>query len=255
MSLPLYALEHIKKYVLPRMPKNVKPKIAMLSYQDIIAEAKDVFSLFWDILKNKAYQPHEAFRADSNKIKEWHKAKWLKGWVIDTKWLFEQLDFKFDCFDIVKARGDEIFLDLNFNLPQQFIGQYDFVFENCIDHVFNIGTALFNTFQLCKQDGIILHLNPLNIINHGFYNVNPTLYYDLYTQNNCEILLYECFEGIQKKETHLVNNTYKKWESYRPKNPIHKSMQCCIVKKNSLPGSGMKVPTQSKFLSNPLSKL
>ena len=36
---------------------------------------------------------------------------------------------------------------------------------------------------MAKVGGHIIHLNPLFVINHGFYNLSPTFYKDFYDDN------------------------------------------------------------------------
>jgi hypothetical protein len=45
-----------------------------------------------------------------------------------------------------------------------------------------------NMASLVKVGGVILHENPFNAGNHGFYGFNPTLYHDFYKQNGFELL-------------------------------------------------------------------
>lgn len=242
MALPIYALKHIAKYLKPNS------NVAMLSYQDIIANPHTVMSVF-----GMGYQSDIKYRQDSDKIVEWHKASNITQHVVDTRWLFESLGHQIDFFDITKARGEEIFLDLNFNLPIKHRYQYDFVFENTLQHVFNIGIAMSNVFQLCKKGGIIMHLNPLNLINSGFYSISPTLYKDFYEENDSEILHYESFTGIHIQKDFLRSG--KEDMMVRPASLTEKAMQLCIAQRNRPERTGVKIPTQTKFKSHPESKL
>lgn len=248
MALPLYALRYINEYVLLRMPANIKPKIAMLSYHDIIARPSDVMQCF-----GKGYNSDIKYRQDSKEIVAWHKAEKITEVVVDTRWLFEHLGFEIDFFDIVQARDNEIYLDLNFNIPSIHRHKYDFVFENCAAQVFNAGTALANTFFLAKKGGIIMHLSPVNMVNHGFYSFSPTLYKDIYDANESEILFYQMFDGIH--EIIYSYNIDKNSMLSRPKNLNIKVMQCCIAQVNKEHNTGFKIPTQSKFVKHPMSKL
>jgi hypothetical protein len=42
--------------------------------------------------------------------------------------------------------------------------------------------------ELVKLGGCILHINPVSMFNHGFYNLNPTLYNDFYSENGFKLL-------------------------------------------------------------------
>jgi hypothetical protein len=96
--------------------------------------------------------------------------------------------------DIVRARGVEEIVDLN--LPQA-LGEYDLVLDaGTLEHCFNPGQALLNAAAAVRQGGHIFHAPPLVMMNHGFYNICPTLLHDFYSQNGWEILL---MQGLQDK--------------------------------------------------------
>ena len=91
-----------------------------------------------------------------------------------------------------KHRGNELIVDLNYpNASFLLEGKYDLVIDNgTLEHCFNAGEALINAARMVKQKGgFIFHINPLSMINHGFYNFCPTLLFDFYDQNDFKILL------------------------------------------------------------------
>jgi len=105
--------------------------------------------------------------------------------------LFEAWNASLTIFDIVKDRGDEELIDLNErDVTIPFQGCFDIVIDNgTLEHCFNIGEAFKNVAGLVKPvNGFILHINPFTMANHGFYNLNPTFYYDAYTKNSFDIV-------------------------------------------------------------------
>ena len=69
---------------------------------------------------------------------------------------------------------------------------YDIVLDvGTAEHCFNIGQAIVNMADMVRKDGYIIHENPANWGNHGFYNLNPTFYADFYSANGFELT--ECF--------------------------------------------------------------
>jgi len=76
--------------------------------------------------------------------------------------------------------------DLNKPLPEELWGQYDVVLDSgTMEHCFNVKEVLFNSVRLLKEGGYIIHLNPVSgMVNHGFYQFSPTLYFDFYAVNN-----------------------------------------------------------------------
>jgi SAM-dependent methyltransferase len=109
--------------------------------------------------------------------------------VPDAESLFELFGVSLDVYDIVKERGSEIVLDLNEPYPENSQEQYDYVLDvGTLEHCFNVAQAGKNMAGLLRVGGIILHENPFNWGNHGFYGLNPTWYHDFYTDNGFEIL-------------------------------------------------------------------
>jgi len=69
-------------------------------------------------------------------------------------------------------------------LPTEFTGRYDLVYDGgTMEHCFNVGQVMRNILALAKVSGRIVHVNPLNYFNHGFFNFNPTFYHDFYVQS------------------------------------------------------------------------
>lgn len=109
--------------------------------------------------------------------------------IPDSESLFELFGASLDVYDVVQERGDEIIADLNHPYPDVSCGQYDFVLDvGTLEHCFNIAQALVNMAALVKVGGYVLHENPFNWGNHGFYSLNPTLFSDFYGDNGFEVV-------------------------------------------------------------------
>lgn len=92
-----------------------------------------------------------------------------------------------DCIDRVVLRSVERVVDLNCETiwPQE----YDLVINpGTLEHCFNIGQAWRNAWSALKVGGVIVHVAPCSMINHGFWNINPTTYYDFAEENGGEVL-------------------------------------------------------------------
>lgn len=253
MALPFYALSAFKKLIDPNLKAG--SKVCFLSYSDIVATPKAVADLFGFKVQ------HLKLRDDAEDILKWHKAHHITKEIVDTLHLFNNLlGYAVTVTDIVNARGCELFLDLNNPLPESdpfegipnFHGEFDFVFENCIDHCFNVGQAFKNSAEMVAKDGYIMHLNPLLMINHGFFSPSPTVYFDFYAANGFEIVSYRAFQGIQQ-----VEKDYELWPNKdvykRLKNINHDSMQLVVAKRTEV--KEIVWPTQKKFQLHPMSKL
>ncbi len=170
---------------LEKLLGKLKPgdAIASMGYPDILYPPDRLEGLVGDKFLRIEY------RDDSGEICRRHGLPAHR--VPDAEKLFELYGASLDVFDIVQERGTEIVLDLNHPIPVNGVGQFDYVLDvGTLEHCFNAPQALVNMLSLLKEGGIIIHENPFNWGNHGFWNLNPTLYHDFYTDNGCEIL--EC---------------------------------------------------------------
>lgn len=184
-------------------------------------------------------------REDSEQILAWHGMRNVLDRVFDAADVFRELGYSLDVIDIVKARGDEILVDLNHPLPPDFRRRFDLVLDTgTCEHCFNMGQAALNLASIVEQNGLIIQCMPLNVFNHGFYNANPTWFFDFYPLNGFEI---EYFKGVSDI---ALNPSF-----FDP--PIHErfrevplnSIMIVIARRACV--QDLKVPVQHKYLSNP----
>jgi hypothetical protein len=123
------------------------------------------------------------FRDDSESILRWHGLAGQMARMAETESLFAAVGVEAEFLDINASRGFEIVADLNAPLPAELIGRYDLVYDGgTMEHCFNVGQVMRNILALAKVGGHIVHVNPLNYYNHGFFSFNPTFYHDFYLQ-------------------------------------------------------------------------
>lgn len=199
--------------------------VLSLSYPDLvmtIAECEQVTGI-------KAEKTN-----DSNR---WHNKEEP---LPETLEIFSKLGMKITCVDIVASRDVETVVDLNY--PHD-LGKFDLVLDcGTTEHCFNIGQALMNAANAVKEGGYILHTPPLSMTNHGFYCLQPTLFYDFYTQNGWE---------VQFIAGELNNKWFEIPAVNRVKVPAEASLIVLAKRTNSKP---LIYPMQSKYLSNPTLK-
>ena len=158
--------------------------IAAMGYPDILVNAGHLRERMGDKILELKYRP------DSEAICKRHSIKVQD--IPDAESLFEIYGCTLDVFDIVAERGGEHVIDLNYPIPDGFCGQFDWVLDvGTLEHCFNAPQALMNMAALVKVGGYVIHENPFNWGNHGFWNLNPTLFHDFYTDNGFHIV--ECF--------------------------------------------------------------
>lgn len=162
MALPFHALNALKPYL--------KGEVLSLGYPDLMVTQEQIEALF-------GYKPQKFTNAN-----EWHKTP---NKMPETFELFEHLGVKLTVVDYIKVMGNEVVADLNY--PHDF-GKFDVVLDpGTVEHCFNIGQAILNAANAVKFGGVIMHLSPMTMLNHGFYNICPTLFHDFYTQNGWEV--------------------------------------------------------------------
>lgn len=122
------------------------------------------------------------------------------------------------------------------------VGPFDVVLDpGTIEHVFNIGQAFVNVRNLCRPGGHIIHTNPMNIPNHGFFSLSPTAYADWY-QHHSDILLNVTAITGDGKENYALQ------VRRRFNFPIHAWM-FVVVRRSDVPTLSQGWPTQFKYLT------
>jgi SAM-dependent methyltransferase len=205
--------------------------LAMLA--PYLRDAKILSLGYPDLLVSKD-QLKKMFGVDTTKFTnggEWHG---IGEPLPDTAEFFESLNSTFECVDIYQETGLEKVLDLNYAHD---LGSFDVVIDSgTIEHCFNIGQAIINAAKAVKVGGVILHTPPMSMMNHGFYNVCPTLLHDFYTQNEWQI---DQMKAVNCKG--LVPFESVKRFSLQPEVSIY-----CLVKR--VKDGELKYPTQTKYL-------
>lgn len=117
-------------------------------------------------------------------IWRWHAMGGSKEPLYDTGSLFAALGIEATVIDIAAARGDERIVDLNETLPADLCRKFDLVIDTgTLEHCFNVAMAFRNACEALAVGGLLVHGSPLNIVNHGFWNFNPTIYPDYFEDN------------------------------------------------------------------------
>ena len=90
-----------------------------------------------------------------------------------------------DSLDSSDFEGANIIHNMNEPIGESLKERYSLLIDGgTLEHVFDVKTFLFNCASLVKLQGHVLHQVPLNNhINHGFYQISPTLLYAFYDDN------------------------------------------------------------------------
>ncbi len=185
------------------------------------------------------------FRDDSEAILKWHSLQGQLARVAETRSVFRALGLECDFVDISASRGFEIVLDLNRPAPAELLGRYDIVYDGgTLEHCFNVGQVMRNILAFARVGGFIIHVNPLNHYNHGFFNFSPTFYHDWYTQAGNHIVspFYAMSGPVLASRLATVEATYG--FSTAPEKSVLVVAAMRSVEKEP------DWPTQSKYLRN-----
>lgn len=90
---------------------------------------------------------------------------------------------KYRSIDLADTRADWQ-CDLNYpiDIPERFDAIANF---GTAEHVFNISEVFRSIHGLLREGGVQLHVMPVfGDVNHGFYNIHPTVYFDLAKAND-----------------------------------------------------------------------
>lgn len=209
-----------KEALLVLAPHLRGKKVLSLGYPDLLIDQKEADEILG--INPSKFTDNGSWHGYKHKLPETEEAFHLLGSTID-------------CVDIHASRGIERIVDLN---EAQDLGQYDLVIDaGTIEHVANIGQALMTAAKAVKVGGLIFHTPPMSMMNHGFYNLCPTLFQDFYTQNGWKI---EHF-SVWAKDKFSWSKTYR--FKAPPESHIF-----CLARKNK---EGLIWPTQSKYLEHP----
>lgn len=221
MGLRRHALETLSR-LLPA------PRVLSLGYPDIVATQEDVHEIFGVWIDETT---------DHNR---WHG---VEHRLPETMALMSALGVELDCVDIVASRGVERIVDLNYPADIAMGGGYDLVIDGgTIEHCFMAGQALMNAAAAVAPGGRIWHGNPVSMVNHGFWNLCPTLLWDFYTQN-----------GWKVEEFWLTDVHGERYEAH-PTKRYHAPTEASLhFVARRLDGATVEYyPTQTKYLKNPM---
>ena len=112
--------------------------------------------------------------------------------LITAKTLYQSMGFEvYECIDADGLYDARVF-DLNKNIQETygFSEQFDLVTNHgTTEHCFNQFESWKNIHNLCALEGIMIHVLPAQgYVNHGFYNYNPSFFYNLAAANNYKLI-------------------------------------------------------------------
>ena len=107
--------------------------------------------------------------------------------------------------DIDGYEGADHLFDLNIpECPSGLHSKFDLIVDGgSLEHCFNLPNALNSIGSMLRENGVIFHTNPANLmIDHGFFQISPTLYSDYYEAAGFDLL----YGGLSHTSTKIFTD-------------------------------------------------
>jgi SAM-dependent methyltransferase len=128
------------------------------------------------------------------------RGQFLVGDLLSDHALFRMLGFdSIDSVDVSAYEGSSILFDLNDEGIENVVTKpYDFLVDSgTMEHVFHVPNVLRNMFMLVRPGGYIFQQTPCNgMVDHGFYQFCPTLFYDWFSDNKFDVIDIRVFQPL-----------------------------------------------------------
>ena len=87
--------------------------------------------------------------------------------------------------DVSSYENVDIIHDMSYPIKKEYHDKFDFIFDSgSLEHIFNFPQALENISKMLKVGGtFFLSVPSSNYIDHGFYSISPTLFFDYFEAN------------------------------------------------------------------------
>jgi hypothetical protein len=159
--------------------------------------------------------------------------------------------FDFDSFVSIDIGGDENAIKADLNYPVTPLGEWHYgdfdlvVNHGTAEHIFNIAQVFRTMHDYCKPGGFMIHEAPwTGWIDHGFYSLQPTLFYDLAAANAYE-LPFVGIAQVDKKRVLTVAKREAISEIVLNGGPPADSLLFVVLKKTS--DEPFKIPQQGVY--------
>lgn len=197
MIVPTVAKLLVREHLYKPLPDNV----LTLGRQTITMSYEQVLELF----KQEGYIPPKEI-LDNIKIYLDEETRCGKGnnYITD-KVFFGLLGIKnIKSMDVTNYENADIIHNLNYPIPNELIGQFDFIIDGgTFDHLFDIRVAFENVVKLLRHGGRILQWNAAsNFTGAAYISFGPDMFFDYFMLNrfaDCKVYIAEVNEMGQQE--------------------------------------------------------
>ena len=190
-----------KLLVREHLHKPLPDNVLTLGRQTISMSYEQVLELF----KQEGYIPPEKI-LDNIKPYLDEETRYGKGnnYITD-KVFFGLLGIKnIKSMDVTDYENADIIHNLNYPIPNDLIGQFDFIIDGgTFDHLFDVRVAFENIVKLLRPGGRILQWNAAsNFTGAAYISFGPDMFFDYYTINrfaDCKVYIAEVNDPGQQE--------------------------------------------------------
>jgi hypothetical protein len=244
MALTYPGMEAVKIAAGDIKEKTKSPRLLSFSYQDLLLNDEEWFSLLGKRAGKIKY------RSDAEKIIRWHKCASFVNKIPDTHSVYKLFGFsEIVDADLVKARSNEVVVDLNYTLPES-LGQFDLVIDNVSQHCFNIGVAIKSIASCVKPFGWVLHALPMTMLNQGYFCISPCALQDFYKSRGFKVIKHEAYH-FDRLGLHTKFDIIPSGRMEVPRDNCFQIFLAQQLEYINPPGW----PTQAKFIKHPNSTI
>lgn len=147
----------------------------------------------------------------------------------------------------IDFHGTEIAQKLDLNVPIRLSRKFDIIINHgTAEHVFNIGQVYRTIHEWTVPGGLMIHEGPFfGWVDHGFYTMQPTLFFDLADFN--QYVIHGLF--ITEIASQMMLNVHSREEIYElAKNKkIPDNSQLFVVMRKSAHEQPFRVPVQGYY--------
>lgn len=111
--------------------------------------------------------------------------KYVRGSDVDCIAFFKLFGFpKVTCADVIEFHDETYVHDLSTPLPEEMNNRFSLVWDGFTGyHVCNPMEVLLNSARITKPGGTVVHTLLMNLLNVGFFRINPRFFTRFYEEN------------------------------------------------------------------------
>jgi hypothetical protein len=207
-------------------------------------------------------QPLDVVLADVSQIADAARRKKIFDGLIDAfndvknpwrcfmlvKWIYE-LFLQPSLVDSIDMDGTPLACKRDLNQELEFPIPYEVVINHgTAEHIFNIANVFRVMHDACKAGGLMIHESPfVGWVDHGFYCLQPTLFFDVAAANKYDIR-YLAIEHIESRMLHEVKSREEIHELARAGKLPNNAMLYVAMRKTA--DDAFKIPMQGVYAQN-----